>query len=346
MAVSVASRQQIPRAEAKHRSRADQVLRYVERTCSVPLSAVADQPLDVERLTERDLDYASDERGLAELRGRVKMAISQFEGCRGEYCGDVRKALELEAVVKARQLGVYSQPPRALVPMRVGGRRQAWCLAYDEEARGGASSGARAFWVRFLWMMRCTARPWALRLLSLACVALSGTVVWCEATIATGTSPDLSPWSLALRAAANGPSFPAQLLAALPLVYMGACTYFSLILVGNFSFYHVVPGATWAYSLLLSGSLLCRFAAPLAFNYLHVVRLSSAQTVFSEKMARAMADVPLLGTSFNTWFPLVLVVYVLLLALNLWERCASKLFTTSRFRFDVERADDEHTAAG
>ncbi len=35
-----------------------------------------------------------------------------------------------------------------------------------------------------------------------------------------------------------------------------------------------VGHATWAYSLLLSGSLLCRFAAPLCFNFLHVIRMN------------------------------------------------------------------------
>ena len=35
--------------------------------------------------------------------------------------------------------------------------------------------------------------------------------------------------------------------------------------------------------------------------------------VFAQKMGRAMADVPLFGTDFNTWFPLTLVIYCLLL---------------------------------
>lgn len=35
-----------------------------------------------------------------------------------------------------------------------------------------------------------------------------------------------------------------------------------------------VSHATWAYSLLLNGSLLCRFAAPLCFNFLHVIRMN------------------------------------------------------------------------
>ena len=36
-------------------------------------------------------------------------------------------------------------------------------------------------------------------------------------------------------------------------------------------------------------------------------------TVFAQEMGTAMADVPVFGTNFNTWFPLVAVVYCSLL---------------------------------
>lgn len=154
---------------------------------------------------------------------------------------------------------------------------------------------------------------------------------------------------------------------------------------------HKVPGATWSRSLLLSGSLLARFAAPLCYNFLHVIRMNEylkdgqvgrampqrgqrlrswalgghvwlpgcpgilkqaapsrtaflpphpQQMVFIAKMGSAFQDVPILGQSFNTWFPLLLVVYVLLLTFNLWEQCASKFFISEAVRFDVvsERA--------
>ena len=45
-----------------------------------------------------------------------------------------------------------------------------------------------------------------------------------------------------------------QLLSALPLAYMAACCYYSLFKLGMFSFYHVVPHATNAHSLLMNGA--------------------------------------------------------------------------------------------
>ena len=61
-----------------------------------------------------------------------------------------------------------------------------------------------------------------------------------------------------------------------------------------------------------------RFAAPLAYNCLHVIRMheylpQGRRTVFAQKMSPAMADVPVFGTDFNTWFPLVTAVYCTLL---------------------------------
>lgn len=45
-----------------------------------------------------------------------------------------------------------------------------------------------------------------------------------------------------------------QLLASLPLAYMAACCYYSLFKLGMFSFYHVVPHATNAHSLLMNAA--------------------------------------------------------------------------------------------
>ena len=48
-----------------------------------------------------------------------------------------------------------------------------------------------------------------------------------------------------------------QLLSALPLAYMAAACYYSLFQLGMFSFYHVVPHATNAHSLLMNAAQVC-----------------------------------------------------------------------------------------
>lgn len=143
--------------------------------------------------------------------------------------------------------------------------------------------------------------------------------------------------------------FLMQLVVAAPLAYVCVCTYFSLFKLGSLGPYHMVPHSTWSWSLLLNASLLSRFAAPLAFNYLHVIRMTGNQRggrsmAFVDLMG--MEDVPLLGAGFNTWFPLVMVVYVGILTTGIFEQCFTKLFVPPKLRFDSESADDEHSAQG
>ena len=75
--------------------------------------------------------------------------------------------MELEALCKARQLGVY-QPV----------------------------DGAEGKVAELVWKYKCLVRPYVQRIGSIACALLSAVVVWCEATIASGRHPDLSPFSL------------------------------------------------------------------------------------------------------------------------------------------------------
>lgn len=64
-----------------------------------------------------------------------------------------------------------------------------------------------------------------------------------------------------------------QILISLPLAYMAACCYYSLFRLGIFSFYHIVPHSTESRSLLMNAGQVSRFAAPLAYNFLHVIRM-------------------------------------------------------------------------
>ena len=84
-------------------------------------------------------------------------------------------ALSLEAVVRARAPGAF--PGTLLGPA-------------SPPASPAARAAARA------WLAYCAlARPWVRRGGALAAGAFSFLIVWSEATIGSGTSPDLSPFS-------------------------------------------------------------------------------------------------------------------------------------------------------
>ena len=65
-----------------------------------------------------------------------------------------------------------------------------------------------------------------------------------------------------------------QVLTGLPLAYMCGAAYFSLFKMVIFSYYQMVPKATDPVSLLLNAGQVCRFAAPLAYNFMHVIRMN------------------------------------------------------------------------
>ena len=65
-----------------------------------------------------------------------------------------------------------------------------------------------------------------------------------------------------------------QVLTGLPLAYMCGAAYYSLFKLVIFSYYQMVPKATDPVSLLLNAGQVCRFAAPLAYNFMHVIRMN------------------------------------------------------------------------
>jgi hypothetical protein len=295
--VMVFTQRQVPSSEVRVREAVDACVKYADLVSpiavlegggevmggSIPahqrrMQQAADVQL-VERLSERDLDYAGDEEGIARLRERVQRSIAECVGSRGEYLLYVEEGIRV----------TYGTGR---------GRR-------DLVKRVGAV------------------------VLAVLSAAMSAVIVWCEATIVSGKHPDLSPLSLLIRDKdVQSSLWGLQLLTVMPLAYVAFCVFYSLFeLSGLFSLksYHMVARGTHSWSLLLNASLLSRFAAPLAFNYLHVIRMTGHQRggqsmVFTSGIYGALTDVPLLGARFNTWFPLLLVVYVALLLTGVFER--------------------------
>ncbi len=108
---------------------------------------------------------------------------------------------------------------------------------------------------------------------------------------------------------AHGADFPIKLIVGLVLFYMLACTYFTVLKLAMFSFFHVVPHHTDSASLLLSSSLFCRYSAPLCYNFLSllpIVHRNSAESVFEQAMGQHL---PQVAVMFNDIFPVVLGIF-------------------------------------
>lgn len=251
---------------------------------------------------------------LGKLRKRVRKSVQSFDRERAQFLQTVRNALDLEDIVDNRAAGDRV--------FRVRGR-----LNVAEESNA---------WVTLEWWWKCYLLHHAKRLLAICCCLLSASVFLGEASLKYA---GITSFPAFLVREAGGQELYAELACLFFLAYTCTCTYYSLYKMGSFSFYLLVPRHTDGYSLISNAMFMCRFSAPLAFNFLYLVQMSglSNDTVFyrliGSKMDRA---IPFLGDFFNTWAPTVMIPYVVLLIVGhgVLNRVVSWLTRTERFSFD------------
>ncbi|CAL5224711.1 g7442 [Coccomyxa viridis] len=200
------------------------------------------------------------------------------------------------------------------------------------------------------WWWRCVLRGWVYRLLAILTALMSAAIVLAEATI----SPYLPNMSIVSRALhqTSGNELATELLTFVSLAYPCLCAWYAIYKLGRFSFYLLVPRHTSPFSLLANAMLMCRFAPPLAFNFMAGIALPPGksyspgrdvtETVFYEEFGVLMMHQPLIGWDFTTYLPAALVPYILLLLCNAFNRVAS-LFTRSD---SMEFEDDFETQSG
>ena len=109
-----------------------------------------------------------------------------------------------------------------------------------------------------------------------------------------------------------------------PLFYVCFCAYLSIGRLGMFSFYTLVPYGTDSLSLLFNASLVCRYSAPLAYNFLALLPVLSRPSVPPTTFAKKMAEhIPEAAHRFNTIVPGFLAIYCALIAFDAFDGIAS-----------------------
>lgn len=110
----------------------------------------------------------------------------------------------------------------------------------------------------------------------------------------------------------------------LPLMYVIVCTFAATFAINVGSMYSLLPGSSSSFSLLFNCNLVTRFAAPLCFNYLHVLAMDRPTTdghytIFANRMGMqpgADVAIPFLGVDFNRWAPVMVLLVVWLTVVN------------------------------
>ncbi|CAN6466895.1 unnamed protein product [Victoria cruziana] len=271
------------------------------------------------RLGENDMDYDADEKSMATLRRQLRGAREAYYRYRSEYITYVMEALELEDTIKSYEHGSAS----------------GW--KYNSSFRSARTGTIGEFLDTMEWIWRCVLRKQLEKLLAVLLACMSAAILLAEATLLP--SVDLSLFSILIKAVGKAEVL-VQVAALVPLLYMCICTYYSLFKIGMLMFYSFTPRQTSSVSLLMICSMVARYAPPISYNFLNLIRLhGDAKTTFEKRMGNIDDAVPFFGRGFNRIYPLIMVVYTLLVASNFFDKVINFFGSWKRLRFQNDTED-------
>lgn len=271
------------------------------------------------RLGENDMDYDTDEKSMATLRRHLRQAREEYYRYKSEYMSYVMEALELEDTVKNYERRTST----------------GWKYVSSVEPARTGKIGSLIDTTEFFW--RCILRKQLEKLLAIILCVMSAAILLAEATLLP-SRVHLSLFSILINSVKKQEVL-VQVFAFIPLMYMCICTYYSLFKVGTFMFYSLTPRQTSSVNLLMICSMVARYAPPISYNFLNLIRLGDNETIFEKRMGTIDAAVPFFGDEFNRIYPLIMVIYTLLVASNFFDRVIGFFGSWKRFRFQTE-ADD------
>ncbi|XP_059648014.1 uncharacterized protein LOC132294249 isoform X2 [Cornus florida] len=273
------------------------------------------------RLGENDMDYDTDEKSMATLRRQLRRAQEEYYRYRSEYMNFVTEALELEDTMKNYD------------------RRDAtgwkFISSFRPERRG--KLGSLFDMTELVW--RCVLRKQLKKLLAIMLGCMSVAILLAEATLLP-SGVDLSLFSILINTVRNQEGL-LQIAAFVPLMYMCVCTYYSLFKIGMLTFYSLTPRQTSSVSLLMICSMVARYAPPISYNFLNLISLGkdAKKTIFEQRMGNIDHAVPFFGKGFNKIYPLIMVMYTILIASNFFDRVINYFGNWKIFSFQSESDD-------
>ncbi|XVF67247.1 hypothetical protein PTKIN_Ptkin10aG0105300 [Pterospermum kingtungense] len=272
------------------------------------------------RFGENDMDYDTDEKSMATLRRRLRIAREEYCRYRSEYMSFVFEALELEDTVKNYE------------------RRDAtgWKFISSFRPERTGKLGSSLDMIEFIW--RCVLRKELEKLFAIILGCMSAAILLAEATILP-SGVDLSLFSILINSVGKQEML-VQVAAFIPLMYMCVCTYYSLFKIGMLMFYSFTPRRTSSVSLLMICSMVARYAPPISYNFLNLIHVpGNRKTIFEKRMGNIDDAVPFFGKGFNKIYPLIMVIYTLLLVTNFFDRIIDYFGNWKIFKYQDE-ADD------
>ncbi|XP_065874159.1 uncharacterized protein [Euphorbia lathyris] len=272
------------------------------------------------QLGENDMDYDTDEKSMATLRRHLRGAREGYYRYKSEYMNYVLEALQLEDTIKNYERGSST----------------GWKYISSFRPSRSGKLGTLLDTIEFFW--RCILRKQSEKFLAILLGVMSAAILLAEATLLP-TGVDLSLFSILINSVGKE-ELLLQVLTLVPLMYMCICTYYSLFKIGMLMFYSFTPRRTSSVSLLMICSMVARYAPPVSYNFLNLIDLDT-ETVFEKLMGNIDKTVPFFGDGFNKIYPLLMVIYTLLVASNFFDRLILFFGNWKRLRFQTEVDDTD-----
>ncbi|KAK1302061.1 hypothetical protein QJS10_CPB12g01177 [Acorus calamus] len=313
----------VAQATSKQMSKRDSLRPYMDVIDDMLLQMFREDPSfkpSGGRLGENDMDYDTDEKSMAMLRRQLKRAREEYYRYKSEYMTYVIEALELEDTIKNYE------------------RRSSTGWKYVSSFRAVRTGTLGSFLDTMELVWRCILRKQLEKILAIILGCMSAAILLAEATLLP-SGVDLSLFSILIKAVGKQEML-VQVAAFVPLMYMCICTYYSLFKIGMLMFYSLTLRQTSSVSLLMICSMVARYAPPISYNFLNLIRLGgNVKTIFEKRMGNIDDAVPFFGKGFNRIYPLIMVVYTLLVASNFFGRVVEYFGNWKKLRFQNE-ADD------
>ncbi|CAI9284602.1 unnamed protein product [Lactuca saligna] len=271
------------------------------------------------RLGDNDMGYDTDEKTMATLRRHLREAREEYYRYKSQYLTYVIEALKLEDTIKN-----YEQ-------------RDETRWKYISSFRPGRSGKLGGYLDTMELIWRCIVWRLLEKMFAVILGCMSAAILLAEATLLP-SGLHLSVFSLLINSIGTKDML-VQVVAFVPLFYMCICTYYSLFKIGMLTFYSFTPRHTSSVSLLMICSMVARYAPPISFNFLNLIRLDGKKTIFEERMGNIDNAVPFFGKGFNKLYPLIMVVYTILVASGFFHNIINFVGKWKRIALQNEEDD-------
>ncbi|XP_057804023.1 uncharacterized protein LOC131019498 isoform X1 [Salvia miltiorrhiza] len=314
----------VAQATSKQMSKHDPLKPYMNKIDKMLVKMLNEDPTfkpQGGKLGEDDMDYDTDKKSMASLRRHLRRARERYYRYKSEYTNFVREALELEDTMKSYE--------------HCSSNGWKYMSSFRSERKG--EFGSFLDISELIW--RCILKKQLERLMSIILGCMSSAILIAEATIMSN-DVDLSLFSILINKVGKY-ELLVQVVALIPLIYMCICTYFSLIKIGMLTFYALTPRQTSSVSLLMICAMVARYAPPISYNFLNLISLENgAKTTFEKKMGNIDDAVPFFGRGFNRIYPLIMVIFTILVAINFFDHVIRYLRNWKIFSYQHEAFED------